>query len=101
MSKERVLIATINGTEIYAVNHEGETYVPIRPICTAIGVDIDSQRKKINEDDLTASTTVIITVVAADGKEREQLCLPLKYVYGWLATTNPTRDSDKLPPRVL
>lgn len=28
-------------------------------------------------------------VVAADGKEREMLCLPLRYVYGWLFTINP------------
>lgn len=89
MSKERVLIATINGTEIYAVNHEGETYVPIRPICTALGIESAPQRIKLAEDEFLSPTTTIIVSVAADGKEREQLCLPLKYVYGWLATINP------------
>lgn len=77
MSKERVLIATINGTEIYAVNHEGETYVPIRPICTAIGIESAPQRIKLAEDEFLSPTTTIIVSVAADGKKVTPLCQQL------------------------
>lgn len=101
MSNERKLITTINGTEIYAITDNGEVYVPVKPICEALGIDVDSQRNKIKEDILIGSTTAIITVVAADGKSREMLCLPLKYTYGWLATINPGKVNQDSRERVI
>lgn len=83
------LISKINGVDIVTVDRDGEIFVPIKPICDAIGIDVESQRDKIQNDELLNSTAVLSTAVAADGKEREMLCLPLKYVYGWLFTINP------------
>lgn len=93
MSKERFLIATINGTEIYAVNHEGETYVPIRPICTAIGVDYSGQIRDIKSDPTLSTVVGISPTTGADGKTYDMVCLPLKYIYGWLFTINPGKVS--------
>lgn len=64
-------------------------YVPIKPICDAIGIDARAQRAKLQEDDFFSSTGVIITSVAADEKEREMYAIRLRDVYGWLATINP------------
>ncbi len=50
---------------------------------------MESQRDKIQADEILSSTAVLNTAVAADGKEREMYCLPLRYVYGWLFTINP------------
>lgn len=85
----QTLISKINGVDIVTVDRDGEIFVPIKPICEAIGIDIESQRDKIQSDEILSSTAVLSTAVAADGKEREMLCLPLKYVYGWLFTINP------------
>ena len=88
--KETISIGKINGSEITAIKAEdGTVLVPIKPICAALGVDVESQRKKINEDEDLRSTAVLSTAVGADGKEREMLCLPLRYVYGWMFTINP------------
>lgn len=87
---ERVSIGRINGAEIYAVRNEnGETYVPIKPICEAIGVSHQKQIEKLNEDEILSSTVTLRVTVGADGKDREMVCLPLEYVYGWLFTINP------------
>ncbi len=83
------LISRINGVDIVTVDRDGEIFVPIKPICDAIGIDVDAQRNKLNADDFFNSTTAIITAVAADGKEREMYCIRLRDVYGWLATINP------------
>lgn len=83
------LISEINGVAIVTVDHNGEIFVPIKPICDAIGIDVDAQRNKLNADEFFNSTTAIITAVAADDKEREMYCIPLRDVYGWLATINP------------
>lgn len=83
------LISEINGVAIVTVDHNGEIFVPIKPIYDAIGIDVDAQRNKLNADEFFNSTTAIITAVAADDKEREMYCIPLRDVYGWLATINP------------
>ncbi|MCM1140502.1 MAG: phage antirepressor N-terminal domain-containing protein [Muribaculum sp.] len=82
-------IAHINGTQIVTVENNGDVFVPINPICDALGIDAKTQRDKIQEDEFLSSTGGIIPSVAADGKERDMFCLPLRYVYGWLATINP------------
>lgn len=34
-------------------------------------------------------------MVAADGKQREMLCLPIRYVFGWLFTINPANVNEE------
>ena len=53
--------------------------VPIKPICDALGIDAKAQRNRIDRDEILNSTGVIMTSVAADGKEREMYCIPLGY----------------------
>jgi hypothetical protein len=81
-------VAVINQSNILVIEN-GQKLVPIKPICEALGIDVDSQRKKINEDEILSSTTVLSTVVAADGKQREMVCIPFKFIFGWLFTINP------------
>ena len=92
MEKEtnRLSIGRINGVEIYAVkSDDGSILVPVKPICAALGVDDRAQREKINDDEDLSSVGVLSTSTGADGKSYEMLCLPEKFVYGWLFTINP------------
>jgi len=57
----------------------------MKPICENIGLDWDSQKKRINRNKILNSTKVIMTSVAKDGKNREVLCLPLGYLNAWVA----------------
>lgn len=98
---ERKLITTINGKDIYAITENGEVYVPIKPICEALGIDVESQRSKIQSDETLSSTAVLSTVVAADSKDREMYCLPLRYIYGWLFTINPKNVAESARNAVL
>lgn len=83
------LISKINGVDIVTVDKDGETYVPIKQICEAIGIDAKSQRAKLQEDEFFAPVGVIITSTGADGKQYDMYCLRLRDIYGWLATINP------------
>lgn len=88
MSKQH--ITTINGVEIFAeIAENGNVFVPIKPICTALGIDDKGQRDKIQEDDILASVGELKSSTGADGKQYEMYCLPLQYVYGWIFTINP------------
>ena len=79
-------LSVINQIQIVQLSND---LVPIKPICQALGIDEDAQRRKIYDDDFFSSTAVLSTAVGADGKDREMLCLPLPYIFSWLATINP------------
>lgn len=76
-------IARINDVDIVIIDN-GERRVAIKPICQALGIDEDAQRRKLNDDPILSSTTVLSTAVGADGKTREMVTIPFKYVFGWL-----------------
>lgn len=62
----------------------GVPHVAIKPICENLGIDWDSQRHRIDRHPVLKATKVIITAVAADGKLREMLMLPINKLNGWL-----------------
>lgn len=69
--------------------NDAKKLVPIKPICEALGIDYASQFTKIKNDEDLSSTVVLSTIVATDGKEREMVCLPMEFIFGWLFTINP------------
>lgn len=84
-------LSVINEIKIIQLSND---LIPIKPICQALGIDEDAQRRKIYDDDFFSSTAVLSTAVGADKKEREMLCLPLPYIFSWLATINPKNVKD-------
>lgn len=96
---ETKIIARVNNVDI--VSTSDEQIVPIRPICEALGIDADSQRKRIERDEILGSTAVIMTAVAGDGKEREMYAIPYMYVFGWLFSIDTSRVNDEAHHRGL
>lgn len=86
---EKQFITIVNGIEIAAVRDENnDFYVPIKPICDAIGVAYQAQHAKLMEHEILGPTVTLSVMVAADGKKREMVCLPLEFIYGWIFTIN-------------
>jgi len=97
---KEVKVATVNNVAIIVTNDENQL-VPIKPICDALGIDAKAQRDRINRDEILSSIGVMTTSVAADGKDREMLNLPIKFVFGWLFTIDSTRVSEEARPAVI
>ena len=98
---EKQLIRRINGVEIFAETKDGDVFVPIRPICQALGIDYKTQYDKIQEDEFYTSTVGIIPTVGADGKERDMFCLPLMYAMLWLGSINPSKVKPEAKEAVM
>lgn len=99
MSKQKISI--INGVEIYAeVNENGNVFIPVKPLCQAIGIDHAAQVQRIKRHRKLSSTVVVITTVADDGKQREMICLPLQYIYGWLFSIDLSMVTKESLPNV-
>ncbi len=82
---------TINfhGVEIVIAYKDGKAFLPVKPICEAIGIAFQPQNDKIKEHSILSSVVTIFVTTGADGKNYEMICLPVKYIYGWLFTINP------------
>lgn len=90
--KAAYVVAKINNTDLTLIEN-GQKLVPIKPVCEILGVDAKAQRNRIDRDPILSSVGVIMTSTGADGKQYEMVCLPLKFVFGWLFTIHPDRVS--------
>ncbi len=66
------LISIVNGVEISAVFENGETYVPVKPICEAIRIDAEGQRQRIMRHYILGSVAFTLKATGADGKKAEE-----------------------------
>ena len=94
-------IARINNVDVVSAVKDGEILVPIKPICTAIGIDSKSQRNKIERHPILSSVGVIMTSTGSDGKHYEMMCLPVEHILGWLFTIDSNSVSEEARPNVL
>ena len=75
-------IAKVNNVAIVASN-DPKKLVPIKPICEALGIDYARQFQKLKDDEDLGPTIGLTPTVAADGKIREMVCLPMEFIFGW------------------
>lgn len=99
MNEKRISI--INDVEIFAeIADNGQIYIPIKPICQAIGVDHDAQRQRIRRHRKLSSVAVVVTATGTDGKSYDMLTLPLQYLYGWVFSIDTSMVSETARPMV-
>lgn len=95
--------------EITAVRlADGRVFIPIRPICEALGVDYSAQRQRINRDEVLVEevTSVVITTTDIEAgstrpRTSEMICLPLDYLNGWIFGINASRVKPEIKDRLL
>lgn len=75
---------SFNEKTIYFKEVGNEYWIAIKPICEALNVDYIRAYKNISEDENLSQLLSEQTMVGADNKNRKMICLPEKYIYGWL-----------------
>lgn len=76
-------VAKVNNVDIIVIEN-GEKRVAVKPICEALGVAHQSQIERLKSDPILGSTVTTNVTVGADGKQREMVTIPFKFVFGWL-----------------
>jgi len=94
-------VAMINDISLQVVADEREQLVAVKPVCEILGVDFSAQRAKLKEHPLYGSTMVLSTTVGGDGKEREMVCIPLRYFPSWLFSINPNNVKEEIRDKLL
>ena len=91
----------VNEKVIYIITVGSEKYVPIRPICQALGVSFQKQIEKIKTDAILSSVVTLRVTTGADGKEYKMASIPLKYIFGWLFTINPENVKPEIKHSII
>ncbi|HAX5122425.1 TPA: phage antirepressor Ant [Escherichia coli] len=79
-----------NGQQIITAMAAGGAYVAMKPIVENLGMSWSTQQTKLMKQ-ISKFNCVHMNMVAADGKLRKLLCLPLKKLNGWLFSINPEK----------
>lgn len=78
-------------------------FVPIRPICDQLGLSWPGQFERIKRDLILSEVTQGVRVIRTPdrGGEQEMLCIPIKYLNGWLFGVSAARVKDSLREKLL
>lgn len=79
-------VIPFHGATIRAAEQQGVIYIAVNPICEHLGIDLKTQLRKLERD--AKFNHRHMTMVAADGKLRNMVCLPQDELLGWLYTIN-------------
>ncbi|END4814514.1 phage antirepressor N-terminal domain-containing protein, partial [Escherichia coli] len=79
-----------NGQQIITAMAAGVAYVAMKPIVENLGMSWGTQQQKLMKQP-DKFNCIHMNMVAADGKLRKLLCLPLKKLNGWLFSINPEK----------
>lgn len=90
-----------HGDPLYLVTHDGEPYVPMRPVVEGMGLDWASQFRKLMADQDRFCVVIMTTQIPGDDQRRETVCLPLRRLFGWLMTISPNKVKPALRERII
>ncbi len=66
------------------VKVEDQIFIPIRPICQALGLDPKWHTESIKNDEDLSLVSGVHSIPDSRGHLQKMVCLPERYIYGWL-----------------
>lgn len=98
--EQRQVALLDDGTVLAARVEGGDIFVPIRPLCTALGLTSQSQIRRIRADEVLSESLRELRIEAAGGPQVYQ-CLHLEAVPLWLALIQPSKVKAELRQRLI
>ena len=87
--------------EIIAVRiQDGTVLIPIRQICSNLDLSLSGQRERIKRDAVLSKYATSVRVTRTQ-QARSMLCLPLKYIPGWLFGINANRVKSEVRQNLI
>lgn len=74
---------SFNNQSLITVEQNGNHYVAMKPICENIGLAWEPQVLRIKRDEVL-SQGMIVMIIPTNGGNQNMICLPIKYLNGWL-----------------
>ena len=85
------------------IEDKDQVYVPVRPISDYLGVSWAGQRERINRDLVLSEMVkgVRVTRTPDKGGTQVMVCLPLRFINGWLFGINASRVKEQMREKVI
>lgn len=83
---------------IFYIEHEGEMFVPMKPIIENMGLAWEPQARKLRDEPRWG---MIKMVIPSKGGNQETICIPFRKLAGFLATINPDKVRPDLRDKIL
>lgn len=90
----------LKGVVVMATPSQRTVFVPVRPLCDFLGIDVQAQTRRIGRDPVLSEEMATIQVTTAGGPQDMQ-CLPLDFLNGWLFGINASRVREEMQERVI
>lgn len=89
-----------DGDELLAVFLDDGVAVPVRTICQALGLDLDTQSAKLREHEVLAQGVRLVRVPQGQ-RVRTVVALLHRFIPFWLATVVPSQVSEAVRPKLV
>jgi len=101
VEQKLVALTQAGGNEVLAARTEtSEIYLPVKPICTALGVNWGTQFRKIKSDEVLLESTRTLRLQTRGGPQN-LVCMDVEAIPMWLAGIEPSRVRADLRDRLI
>lgn len=101
IAAQQFVVVPFHEHSLLTLNEGGTVYVAMRSVCEQMGLQWESQYNRLRRNPVLAATIFMTNMVAADGKPREVLTIPLDMLNGWLFGIDASRVKPELTEMVL
>lgn len=91
-----------HGDRLQVVSAQDTHWVVVRRVCESLGIDADSQRKRLQDRDRSPwAVTAMTTATGPDGKSYSVFCIDLDSLPMWLANIDSTRVRGEVKSKLV
>ncbi|MDE1481470.1 phage antirepressor N-terminal domain-containing protein [Xenorhabdus bovienii] len=94
----KTISVSFYGSDLYVVNHNGEPYVPMKPIVEGMGLAWGAQFFKLKQRFSKGVSEIEIPTKTGN---QDMVCLALRKLAGWLATISPNKVKASIRDKVI
>lgn len=90
-------IVTVNfrGDQLYGFKQDDGTFLALKPMVEAMGLDWSAQLKRVKRDPILAEGMAMMATPFGRGGDQECACIKLELINGWLFTIDSSRITNE------
>lgn len=96
-----ISVIRFHDAELLGEQDGDSVWIPVRPICEAIGIHTEKQTNRIKEDEILGPIHTVRYALDAANRQFPMVCLPIGYVHGWLFSIDPNKVRANVKPHLL
>ncbi len=90
-----------HGSTLYVLDHNGEPFVPMKPVVEGMGMNWAAQFSKLKGARFGGWIAEIATQASGQKQSRRFVCLPLRKLPGWLMSIHPSKVKGSVREKVI